>query len=350
MVEDGRMEDKSRVRAALGPLLGLVTLACCGWILYTTLDANWAQVAHALTPLVGLVSLVAIGIHAKANAVLAAQWGRMLNALGAHLPRQLVAWLWTRAQLTRFAIGSAGLVSRPVLAKRHGVPLSVGTSTTLLESVWLMAILGTGLPFAASQLDQLGPLVWIAGIGCVLIVIGLTVIPGTVLAPLQWLRPNLVTSGLNAHSFIITGGYLAQVGLRALAFVAIGVAIDPAQLHHIPLLVGTFVTSYLVGWLFIFSPGGLGPREAVVGLMLANAGMNPGDVVALVALPRIVEVLGELLYVGLVHKPTASPPTSPVGTTTPSAEDAAAMPADSPDQGASDQGAVAEYRASNPGH
>lgn len=297
------MEYKSRARTYLGPLVGVITLVFCGWILFTTLDANWAQVRYALTPLVGIVSLAAIGIHAKANAVLAAQWGRMLNALGAHLPRQLVAWLWTRAQLTRFAIGSAGLVSRPVLAKRYGVPLSVGTSTTLLESVWLMAILGTGLPFAANLLNQLGPLVWLAGTGCVLVVIGLTFIPGTVLAPLQWLRPNLVTHGLKAHGLIITGGYMGQVALRALAFVALGLALDPALIHQIPVLMGTFVTSYLVGWLFIFSPGGLGPREAVVGLMLANIGMASEDVVALVALPRIVEVLGELAYVGLVARP-----------------------------------------------
>lgn len=303
MVEDGQMEHKSWIRTSLGPLLGVATLVFCGWILYSTVDANWAQVRHALTPLVGAVSIAAIGLHAMANAVLAAQWGRMLNALGAHLPRHRVAWVWTRAQLTRFAIGSAGLVSRPVLAKRHGVPLAVGTSTTLLESVWLMAILGMGLPFAASQLNQLGPLVWVAGIGCVVVVIGLTLAPGTVLAPLRWLRPNLVTQGLQAHGLIITGGYLGQVALRALAFVAIGVAIDPMLIHQIPLLVGTFVTAYLVGWLFIFSPGGLGPREAVVGLMLANTGIAPGDVVALIALPRIVEVLGELAYVGLVPQP-----------------------------------------------
>lgn len=306
MGNESRMEHNTRVRTYLGPIIGVATLVFCGWILYRTLGANWTQVRHALTPLVGAVSIAAIGIHAKANAVLAAQWGRMLNALGAHLPRQLVAWLWTRAQLTRFAIGSAGLVSRPVLAKRHGVPLSVGTSTTLLESVWLMAILGMGLPFAAAQLNQLGLLVWVAGIACVLVVIGLTFIPGTVLAPLQWLRPTLVTQGLQAHGLMITGGYLGQVALRALAFVAIGVAIDLSLIHQVPVLVGTFVTSYLVGWLFIFSPGGLGPREAVVGLMLANIGMAPGDVVALVALPRIVEVMGELVYVGLVSAPTTT--------------------------------------------
>lgn len=295
------------VRRVIGPIIGVITLVICGWILYRTVDGNWAQVRSALTPTVAVVGVAAAGIHALANSVLAAQWGRMLNALGAHLPRQLVAWLWTRAQLTRYAIGSAGLVSRPVLARAHGVPVDVGTSTTLLESVWLMAILGMGLPFAARQVDQLGPVVWVAGAGCVVVVIGLTLIPGRVLAPLRWIRPQLVTHGLRAHGPLITGGYIAQVALRALAFCALAMAINPASAPSWPVLLGAFVTSYLVGWLFIFSPGGLGPREAVAGVMLAKAGLDPGQVVALVALARLVEVAGELGYVAVVPRPDSPP-------------------------------------------
>lgn len=300
------MDRNTGIRNSLGLGIGLLTLVACLWILYTTLDGHWDTAIHALTPVVGLIALVAIGLHGAANAMLAAQWGRMLNALGAHLPRRVVAWLWTRAQLTRYAIGSAGLVSRPVLANRRGVPWDIGTSTTLLESVWLMAILGMGLPFASAQLHQLSALIWIVGIGCCLLVIGLTVIPGIVLTPLQWIRPNLVTKGLDEHGVIITTGYIAQLVLRAIAFVALAIAINPAAMGYIPTLLGAFATSYLVGWLFIFSPGGLGPREAVAGVMLAQAGLDGGQVVALVALARLVEVIGELAYVAMVSRPQGS--------------------------------------------
>ena len=321
MNDTERIQPRSTLRTILGPVVGIITLVICGWVLYRTLDGQWDQLRQvAFTPAVIGAGIVASGIHATANHVLAAQWGRMLNALGAHLPRQTVAWLWTRAQLTRYAIGSAGLVSRPVLAKAYGVPLTVGTSTTLLESAWLMAILGLGLPTAGAQHDVLGPLVWMAGVGCAVLVLGLTLKPSLVLSPLRWLRPDLVTQGLDAHGLIITGGYLAQIGLRAGAFVALGIATAPRAAANWPLFIGAFAVSYLVGWLFIFSPGGLGPREAVAGVMLTQAGLAPGEVVALVTIARVVEVVGELAYVGLVtngHRhvsASADTPPEPVAT------------------------------------
>ncbi|WP_336249479.1 lysylphosphatidylglycerol synthase transmembrane domain-containing protein [Stomatohabitans albus] len=297
------MKHKASVHEVLRVGVGLVTLVGCLWILYITLDGNWAQAWQALTPVVGGVSLVSISLHAWANAMLAAQWGRMLDALGSHLPRATVAWLWTRAQLTRFAIGSAGLVSRPLLARSQGVPLDIGTSTTVLESVWLMAMLGMGLPFAATLLPAVSIWVWVAGAGCALLVIGLTVMPSRVLRPLQWVRPTLVTTGLEGHGWRITRGYISQIVLRAAVFVLLAIAINPSSATNWMLVVGAFVLSYLVGWLFIFSPGGLGPREAVAGLVLSQAGLESGQVIALVALARVVEVLGELLYVSKVQRP-----------------------------------------------
>jgi uncharacterized membrane protein YbhN (UPF0104 family) len=47
-------------------------------------------------------------------------------------------------------------------------------------------------------------------------------------------------------------------------------------------LVGVFTCSYLVGFLALFAPGGLGPRESVFLLMLAgDIGLKPAAALAL---------------------------------------------------------------------
>lgn len=296
------MNCNKSLRAWGRPLLGALTFVFSIWVLYTTIGGNAGAALDYLTPKVVAVAALAVVVHGLANQVLITQWGRMVAALGYPLAASTVSWIWTRAQLTRFAIGSAGLVSRPVLAKRYGVPLRVGTATTLLETIWLMAMLGMGLPFAAYSVAQFSLLWWLAGAGCMAVVLGLTFFPAFILQPLTWVKSSLDVAGLRGHGLPITVGYGGQLLLRGLAFVMVAGAINPVSLTRWPMLIGAFVLPYLVGWLVIVSPGGLGPREAMAGVMLVQAHLTPGEILALVTLARLVEVMGELGVVAIYRQ------------------------------------------------
>ena len=84
----------------------------------------------------------------------------------------------------------------------------------------------------------------------------------------------------------------------------------PACSLSLPQAVGVFTCSYLVGFLALFAPGGLGPRESVFLLMLAgDIGLKPAAALALAS--RLLLTGTEVLpAVPLLLRRSAHPPSA----------------------------------------
>ena len=105
-------------------------------------------------------------------------------------------------------------------------------------------------------------------------------------------------------------------GANLLAWVGYGVAllllargVLPNVGLGLPQAVGVFTCSYLVGFIALFAPGGLGPRESVFLLMLAgDIGLKPAAGLALASrlLLTGTEVLPAVPF--LLRRKAPSPP------------------------------------------
>jgi uncharacterized membrane protein YbhN (UPF0104 family) len=119
--------------------------------------------------------------------------------------------------------------------------------------------------------------------------------------PLRAINPAMLILALGAN-------LLAWVGYGvALLLLARGVL--PNVGLSLPQAVGVFTCSYLMGFIALFAPGGLGPRESVFLLMLAgDIGLKPAAALALASrlLLTGTEVLPAVPF--LLRRKASSPP------------------------------------------
>jgi uncharacterized membrane protein YbhN (UPF0104 family) len=97
--------------------------------------------------------------------------------------------------------------------------------------------------------------------------------------PASWPRLRAIPPAILAAAF--AANVMAWTGYGvSLLFLAKGLL--PGVVLSLPQAVGVFTCSYLVGFVALFAPGGLGPRESVFLLMLAgDIGLKPAAALAL---------------------------------------------------------------------
>lgn len=297
------------------PLLGwLAGLALFG-VAVLALRDQWRGVGEAGgLPDLRACALVVLSFL-LANALLAVTWRVVLAVAGGRIALRAAVWVWAASQLARYSVGAAQVAGRAVLGRRHGLTLTAGGVTTLVEIAWQTSI--TALVVLATLpwwLDVAASLRWLAWAGllpAVVLLLGLAA-PARLLALLgavaAW-RPVARVTGerlaavgdvalTRVEALRITLLYAANSALRLagvlVLFDAVGGDVDADWL----LVIGAASLGQLVGRLAVFSPGGLGPREGATALALAPA-IGGGPAVVLVAATRLIEAVAELLFLGV---------------------------------------------------
>ncbi len=300
-----------------------------------------AGAALALRPLAGEVGgrlpgpgVVAgvVALNLAGNALLVAAWRRLLRAAGTPLGAVEAARIWVPAQLARYTIGAAQVPGRVVAGARRGVAPGAGMLTTLAEVVWLSCVIAAlVLATVPWWLAEAGPWRWVAGAAVlpVAVLVAGLVAPGAVLS-LAARTINLVTArfhlptgrhtgppgdvlggdgttttvvrtrigdgmgGDRRVALAVTGRYLAVVGLRVGATLAVFGALGGDVAGEAARVAGAWGVGQLAGQLAVFAPGGLGAREGAAALVLAPA--LGGELAALlVTLVRLGEMAAELV-------------------------------------------------------
>ena len=291
-------------RRILRAVLVVALLAALAWLA----RPHVAEVGDALTPALAAAIVLAAVLHAVANGVLADAWGQLLRLLGDPLAREDARRIWARAQLARFAIGSGHLVSRPALARGAGVRVRVAVTSTLLETVWMTGVTAaTTVGLAPLWLDggrTTTILLAVAAVGAAYLV-ALTAVPRAALRPATWALARLgrpVEADLDRPVPLLTGRYVLNAGLRTAAFIALVAALDGGVgLRTAGVAAAAFLAGNLAGWVVAFAPGGLGPREAVSALILAEVLDGPQIIVVLAA-TRLAELAAEGLFLAVAGR------------------------------------------------
>ena len=282
--------------SSIGLIIGLAGMAFLLRTMWTHRDEMKDSFSHlTLSSLVGAVFFAFMSMS-----YLGWMWGRLLLRRGYKVPRaQLVSWYYT-GQLGKYVPGGVwAVVGRAEMAVRGGVPRADAYSVTGLSMFTTYS--------AAALCAALGSLLsWerpIIGAALLLaLVIGISVYA---IAPLRQRLMGLlrkVTSGTNELTAPKDMFALTIVQVPAWIMISLSTTITA---HAFGAEVGVlhmfYVSSlsWLIGFLVIGAPGGLGVRESIfTGLLSASVGTSTALSLAVASRMIFVSVdfLGALIF------------------------------------------------------
>ena len=294
--------------SSIGLIIGLAGMA----FLLRTMWTHRDEMKDSFSQLTWSSLVGAVFFAFMSMSYLGLMWGRLLLRRGYKVPRaQLVSWYYT-GQLGKYVPGGVwAVVGRAEMAVRGGVPRADAYSVTGLSMFTTYS--------AAALCAALGSLLsWerpIIGAALLLaLVVGLSVYA---IAPLRQRLVGLlrkITSGTN--ELTAPKDMLALTIVQVPAWIMISLS-TTITAHAFGAEVGVlhmfFVSSlsWLIGFLVIGAPGGLGVRESIfTGLLSASIGTSTALSLAVASRMIFVSVdfLGALIFNVIARKlkPTVS--------------------------------------------
>jgi glycosyltransferase 2 family protein len=294
---NGARPSLRRVADVLGVAIAVVGLAFVVRVLVRDREA----VLAALDGVAILALLPALLLGLVAMGWIGASWRRCLAVLGAPEPLRAALHQYFVGQLGKYVPGGIWpVVGRAEMARRGGVPRlpAYGSTTLSLVFTYLAAVLTAAAAWAV--LGRGGSV--LAGAVLALLPLGLIALHPRVLhAVLGVARRatgrdlDVPVPGWGISTRLVVRhvpAWLAISGATWIVAVALGANPDPAE------LVLATTVSWVVGFLAIGVPGGLGVREAVfIGLATSIGG--PGTAAATALVARILFVLVDLTGAGV---------------------------------------------------
>ena len=290
----GRLRESAWLRAGL--LVVAVGLAVYG------LASQWTEVQDALDRLDAAdIAGATVSAVAGLGCMLLA-WRALLADLGSPLPLPAAIRVMFVGQLGKYVPGAVwALAAQVELARDYDVPRRRSATASL---VGMAVTLVVGLIAAAVTLplvsaDAVGRYWWVLAI-----------------APLAavCLHPAIIRFGLDLVLRVLRRapleGSVSRGGMaRALAWTILGWLCYGAHAwflisvfagkggHTFALSLGAYALAWAVGFLIVFFPGGIGPRE--VALVAVLAPVMPSASALVVALAsRVVMTVGDLVWAG----------------------------------------------------
>jgi hypothetical protein len=257
-------------------------------------------------------SLVVLATYA----LLVAVWRRVLKRFGAVVSFALAARVWFVSNLGKYVPGKVWqFTAMASMMKEQSVPLAVAGSSAILVAVCnVVAGFIVVLALGTQSLRALGSgaetaLLTVTGILLfALLLTPISVRWATTFLGRRWKRQ--VT--LNVPAVAVwesTFGYIITWLLYGLAFELFAIAVVGHAGGNWEAYVATFTLSYLVGYLWLPAPGGLGAREwAMSTVFVALKLGTPAEAAVVTVASRlwltVLEIVPGLVY--LVRRPTKS--------------------------------------------
>lgn len=303
----------------------LVAAALLIFFIGSDLARQWRDVrAEPLETNVNALALVvSAAIVLATYALLIQVWRILLVGAGASLPFWRAARIWSISNLWRYVPGKIWQIgAMSALAQRERVSPVAAAGAAILSTVLNIATgLALVLLLAWRFLDDWNPRVQpvaIALLGAA--VMGLIALP-YVLPRLSAVAGRVAGRDVTISApprwaiAIATGGNVLSWVLYGMAFLWLvrGLIGDSggAPWHYI----AVFTASYVVGYLFLLIPGGIGPREAVMLWMLATLSLTTDKQAALVTVASrlwltLLELVPGLLFLAFDRIRPPPPPDS----------------------------------------
>lgn len=259
------------------------------------LQAEMATSARTLAidwPCILLGSVIVLATHA----MLVQSWRMLLSGWGGRLGYGRAVQIWTIANLGKWIPGKVWQVgAMGMMARDAGVSGIAAAGAALLGTLLnIGAGLGITAMTGARALDAIQPgLQRVAIICAVLFAVGVVALPFVLPALLdrfaRWRRLPLADQHLS-HTAVWTAtaiNALSWVGYSA-AFWCFAKGVTPNVSGDPSAFIAVYTASYLIGYLILISPGGLGFREtALVALLVALGMAGKGDAAILALSSRV---------------------------------------------------------------
>lgn len=258
--------------------------------------AHWDEVGPQLRtialPRLGLALLLLIA--SKLLLVILSQ--RSVALAGHTIPYRRMFTINALSQLAKYLPGGIWhFVGRAGYYHTDGLPLRAVTQAMIVENLWLV--------FSAFMAGVSGLLLYYAG-GWRLAValVGLIAVWWAVL----WLIRLRFSGERNWR------GSLSTLGFQALIWELVGASLwvvlpSLDGWRSGSLAIGAFCISWVIGYVALFAPGGIGVREAAMTALLVPA-LSAQDVLLYAAIHRFLWVAAELTLGIIARTPLAAPP------------------------------------------
>jgi glycosyltransferase 2 family protein len=269
----------------------------------SALRVNWLLVAAA--------SAIVLATYAG----LIQSWRILMSGWGSSLSYTAAVRTWTIANLGRYIPGKVWSVGAlVVLAQRDGVSPVAATGAAVLGT---LINIGAGFGVVAVTgtvvLDALGvgyrAVAWVGSAGFVAGIIALPRMLPIILRLIAARRPSIRMPERNlphAAIWLAVAINIASWAGYGTAFMLLSRALVPDISGALAAFVAIWTASYLVGYLFLIAPGGIGAREgALVAAFLALGIAGSAEAAILAAASRLWLIVLEVLP-GLVSLALAS--------------------------------------------
>lgn len=270
-----------------------------------------------LRPDAALIALSSAVVFAS-YAVLVETWRRTVRAWDSDLAWWDAARIWFISNLARYLPGRVWAIgAMAVMAQRRGVsPLAAAGSSIIINLVNLLAGFGVVAVTGAEFFEQRTAAVTLAGALAVALLLAPRLLP-----PLGRLASALLRRPVDVPRLPDRAIWLAAIGCLV-AWILYGVAFRifvAGVLGEAPggtaAYIAAFTGSYLLGYIAVFAPGGLGPREWSLVTALGRLGLAASGLAGIIALSSrvwltVLEVLPGVVLLALDWARGARPPST----------------------------------------
>ena len=308
----------------------LIVAALVLYFIGRTLVAQWYQ--FRAQPLVAqprwLDVIGSSGLVLATYAVLVQTWRLMLGTYGERLAFREAARIWSVSNLGRYVPGKIWqITAMGMMANRAGISAIASTGTAVLSTivniacgVLLVLLLGW------RWLDAIG-----GGARAAAVMLVAAAAAGLVSLPWMMPRVSALASRVTGRQMdagtvpprtigiAILGNMIAWL-LYGVAFMWLVRGVLGATAGATWQYIAVFTASYVVGYLFLILPGGIGPREGVMVALLTSLQLATPKQAWLVAGASrawltVLEIMPGLVFLALYRARRGAPrPTSDVST------------------------------------
>lgn len=298
MTEAGTVRSRSRFAVAARWSLLALAVALVAWAVVDQWDGVTDAVARiGWAPVVGATALAAGALAANAMS-----WRAVMTSVGLVAPHHEAAGVFLVSQAGKYVPGAIWpVVAQAEFARAHGLSRARAVTGSLVAMAVGVATAGVvgGIALVAFSDGSVADYWWALAVALALVVV---------------LVPAVLTRLLGlALRLTRRGGEVPRIGGKAMAASAAWSALNWTLLGaHAWLLLralggegasygiatGAFALAWLVGFLVVLAPAGVGPREAALVVLLAGVATRP-EALALALVSRFAMTLADAIGLGV---------------------------------------------------
>lgn len=291
------------MRPTLRKALSAAVIAVIFFFLIRDFVRNWQSIPFSEIRFQPLPIFLSYGLLFMTFVIFVTAWQAVLRGLGEQLGFRRSFWIMAASQMGKYMPGKIWFfVGRVIMAKQEQLKgVTVGLSVfveTVLTLIWGAVLMLVSLGFSRAQSPM--PL-WML---VIIIVPGLALLHPAVLGFLAGVimrifkREQVVIPLSFGRMLFLSLYYLSLWLTQIFGFYLLMNSFYRVPAVHLPRLVFVYTSSWILGFIAPFAPGGLGVREGIMSLGLATI-LPPGLAIGISFLSRIWLTVFEIVVFGI---------------------------------------------------